>query len=137
MIWLGQEDFTTGSRNRRLQPGAVFVQQGPAPPKKGKVAEPGLRSAAPGSRVIMWAPVSVPPGIGDDGATLVADHAVFPPGLRVDRLPTVPSRGAGWNGRAGNRLIAHRHQGADRHVGAVKVLTWCACPPLPAAAGIG
>jgi len=81
--------------------------------------------------------LGLPPGI-DDGATLVADHAVVPlPGLRVDRLTHGAKQAQAGTGGAGNRLIAHRHQGADRRGGSVESVDLVLVHHFPAAAGIG
>ena len=56
-------------------------------PKNGRVAEPGLRSVAPGSGVIRMPPVSVCHQVSTIGSLPVADDVEIPlPGFRIDRL---------------------------------------------------
>jgi hypothetical protein len=84
-------------------------------PKKGLVAEPGLRSVAPGSGVIRMPPVSVchqVSTIGTRPSPTTRQYHSQASGLIGS--PTVPSRRRESRLRLRHRRVAFAHQCADR-----------------------
>ena len=81
----------------------------------------------------MGAGFGLPPGV-DDGAAGVAHHLVIPvPGLRIDRLAHRAQQAQAGAGTAGDRLVAHRVQGANGRGRGVKGVYLVLVDHFPAA----
>ena len=107
-------------------------------PKKGRPAEPGFMSCAPGRVVIMIPPVSVCHQVSTIGQCLVADGAPVPePGLGIDRLADRAEQADRGAVVLLHRRLALAHQRADRGRGGVEDVDPVALDHVPEAADIG